>query len=332
MTCSRLVCARRRQETEVSMERLQKRPPWWAWFSLLGLEIPTAALAWAYALSRMQRVVVAYADLYLFLFVAVWCVVIFARLQKVFRSKNEGSFIDECVSFTQKHWFLFAVIALACSLLSLWMLLWVLGVYIFQLAMMPALFSLCFLIFTPGAEGRPCFSFRFLRSLLCAAFAFVGGACIPACFYAPYGSFLTVFAGPTGYLLAFILLSGMIRKQWQEEEAEAEQSPESDMGELLRMVLLTVFVVFCLIAAHKDALDAWIYYGLGMAGAFMFTLDRIKRRLPPLMLYTLSWLSFALAMCISGLMAEDSNAQPELPPLPPSEMIARNVCDAVYRA
>ncbi|QWP46302.1 hypothetical protein [Akkermansia muciniphila] len=40
------------------MEQVLKRPPWWAWFSLMGLEIPSAAIAWAFAVSQSHLVVV----------------------------------------------------------------------------------------------------------------------------------------------------------------------------------------------------------------------------------------------------------------------------------
>ena len=55
------------------MEQVLKRPPWWAWFSLMGLEIPSAAIAWAFAVSQSHLVVVSSPWLYQFLFVAVWC-------------------------------------------------------------------------------------------------------------------------------------------------------------------------------------------------------------------------------------------------------------------
>lgn len=46
--------------------------------------------------------------------------------------------------------------------------------------------------------------------------------------------------------------------------------------------VIVIYVVFCLAAAAREYTgDAWIYYGLAMAGAFMFVLDRLKMNMPP---------------------------------------------------
>jgi hypothetical protein len=86
------------------MEQVLKRPPWWAWFSLMGLEIPSAAIAWAFAVSQSHLVVVSSPWLYQFLFVAVWCVNMLDRVLKIFRG-GSAVYTDECLLFAKKHCF-----------------------------------------------------------------------------------------------------------------------------------------------------------------------------------------------------------------------------------
>lgn len=78
------------------MEQVLKRPPWWAWFSLMGLEIPSAAIAWAFAVSQSHLVVVSSPWLYQFLFVAVWCVNMLDRVLKIFRAVPLSTRMNAC--------------------------------------------------------------------------------------------------------------------------------------------------------------------------------------------------------------------------------------------
>ena len=64
----------------------------------------------------------------------------------------------------------------------------------------------------------------------------------------------------------------------------------------------------CLAAAAREYTgDAWIYYGLAMAGVFMFVLDRLKKNMPPLLLYTLSWVALIFPLLLSGILAQASS-------------------------
>ncbi len=286
------------------MERLLKSPPWWAWFSLLGLEVPAAAIAWAYALSCSQAVVSNFTDLYLFLFVAVWCVGMMERLLKAFHNGAAADYSDECRFFARRHCFVFAVLVIAALSLSIWMLFWHLGVVIIYMALLPAFFSLLFLRLSLGGGRGRVFSLRFIAVALSSALAFATGACIPAFFYDSLFSILAHLTGPAFYLTVLLLLSSLIRRQWLIEESAEDLPPEEkDKWRLCWMLLLPVFVGYCLFMAHGDP-DAWIYYGLAMSAAFMFALDRLKSRLSPLMLYTLSWAGFSVAMLIAGVMEQ----------------------------
>ncbi len=60
-------------------------------------------------------------------------------------------------------------------------------------------------------------------------------------------------------------------------------------------------------AAREYTGDAWIYYGLAMAGAFMFVLDRLKMNMPPLLLHTLSWAALIFPLLLSGILAQASS-------------------------
>lgn len=89
---------------------------------------------------------------------------------------------------------------------------------------------------------------------------------------------------------------------------EGEDSVARDMVALVWMGVIVIYVVFCLAAAAQEyTADAWIYYGLAMAGAFMFVLDRLKKNMPPLMLHTLSWVALIFPMVLSGLLAQASS-------------------------
>ena len=202
------------------MEQVLKRPPWWAWFSLMGLEIPSAAIAWAFAVSQSHLVVVSSPWLYQFLFVAVWCVNMLDRVLKIFRG-GSAVYTDECLLFAKKH---------------------------------------CFVI-----------------SLL--------------------------------IMVALVILCMFSRKRWSEEEDEdGKDSADRDMVSLVWMGVIVIYVVFCLAAAAREYTgDAWIYYGLAMAGAFMFVLDRLKMNMPPLLLHTLSWAALIFPLLLSGILAQASS-------------------------
>lgn len=44
-----------------------------------------------------------------------------------------------------------------------------------------------------------------------------------------------------------------------------------------------------------------------MAGVFMFVLDRLKKNMPPLLLYTLSWVALIFPLLLSGILAQASS-------------------------
>ncbi len=287
-----------------NMERLLKSPPWWAWFSLLGLEVPTAAIAWAYALSCSQSVVTNFTDLYLFLFIAVWCVSMLERLLKALTNGAESDYSDECLFFARRHCFVFAVTAIAAMALSIWMLFWHLGVVIIYMALMPVFFSLLFLRLSLRGSRSRVLSVRFIAVAMSSALAFATGACIPAFFYDSLLNILAHLTGPAAYLTVLLFLSSIIRRQWLiEETVEALPTEEKDKWRICWLLLLTGLVAYCLYTAQNDP-DAWIYYGIGMSAVFMFALDRFKSRLSPLMLYTLSWTGFSVAMLIAGMMEQ----------------------------
>ena len=82
----------------------------------------------------------------------------------------------------------------------------------------------------------------------------------------------------------------------------------SDLVSLVWMGVIVIYVVFCLAAAAREYTgDAWIYYGLAMAGAFMFVLDRLKMNMPPLLLHTLSWAALIFPLLLSGILAQASS-------------------------
>ena len=114
---------------------------------------------------------------------------------------------------------------------------------------------------------------------------------------------------PTWYLVALVILSMFSRKRWNEEEEEdGQDSAARDMVSLVWMGVIVIYVVFCLAAAAREYTgDAWIYYGLAMAGVFMFVLDRLKKNMPPLLLYTLSWVALIFPLLLSGILAQASS-------------------------
>ena len=137
------------------MEQVLKRPPWWAWFSLMGLEIPSAAIAWAFAVSQSHLVVVSSPWLYQFLFVAVWCVNMLDRVLKIFRG-GSAVYTDECLLFAKKHCFVISLLIMVAAVTGLWIMFFQLGVVIFQFAFLP---GVCSLLLRDGRRrlGRPAF-------------------------------------------------------------------------------------------------------------------------------------------------------------------------------
>jgi len=291
------------------MEQVLKRPPWWAWFSLMGLEIPSAAIAWAFAVSQSHLVVVSSSWLYQFLFVAVWCVNMLDRVLKIFRGSS-AVYTDECLLFAKKHCFVISLLIVVAAVTGLWIMFFQLGVVIFQFALLPAICSLLFLYFFSHPHQQGSLSSGFVVGAFFAAVAFATGAGIPAYFYGMVGGgWGGQLSEPTWYLVALVILSMFSRKRWSEEEEEGGQnSADRDMVSLVWMGVIVIYVVFCLAAAAREYTgDAWIYYGLAMAGAFMFVLDRLKRGMPPLLLYTLSWAALIFSLLLSGILAQASS-------------------------
>lgn len=143
-----------------------------------------------------------------------------------------------------------------------------------------------------------------------AAVSFATGAGIPAYFYGTVGGgWGGQLSEPTWYLVALVILCMFSRKRWSEEEDEdGQDSADRDMVSLVWMGVIVIYVVFCLAAAAREYTgDAWIYYGLAMAGAFMFVLDRLKMNMPPLLLHTLSWAALIFPLLLSGILAQASS-------------------------
>ena len=142
-----------------------------------------------------------------------------------------------------------------------------------------------------------------------AAVSFSTGAGIPAYFYGTMGGgWGGQLSTPTWYLVALVILSMFSRKRWNEEEEDGQDSAARDMVSLVWMGVIVIYVVFCLAAAAREYTgDAWIYYGLAMAGVFMFVLDRLKKNMPPLLLYTLSWVALIFPLLLSGILAQASS-------------------------
>lgn len=292
------------------MEQFLKRPPWWAWFSLMGLEIPCAAMAWAFAVSQSHLVVVSSPWLYQFLFVAVWCVNMLDRVLKVFRG-DPAVHTDECLMFARRHCFVICLLIAVAAVTGLWIMFFQLGVVIFEFALLPGVFSILFLFFSTNPYRKGGISTGFGLGAFFASVAFATGAGIPAYFYGNLGGgWGSQLSTSTWYLVALVVLGMFSRERWNEEEREkeGEDSVARDMVSLVWMGVIVIYVVFCLAAAAQEyTADAWIYYGLAMAGAFMFVLDRLKKNMPPLMLHTLSWVALIFPMVLSGLLAQASS-------------------------
>ncbi len=163
------------------MEQVLKRPPWWAWFSLMGLEIPSAAIAWAFAVSQSHLVVVSSPWLYQFLFVAVWCVNMLDRVLKIFRG-GSAVYTDECLLFAKKHCFVISLLIMVAAVTGLWIMFFQLGVVIFQFAFLPGVCSLLFLYFSSNPHQKGSLSSGFVMGAFFAAVSFATGAGIPAYF------------------------------------------------------------------------------------------------------------------------------------------------------
>ena len=291
------------------MEQVLKRPPWWAWFSLMGLEIPSAAIAWAFAVSQSHLVVVSTPWLYQFLFVAVWCVNMLDRVLKIFRG-GPAVYSDECLLFAKKQCFVISLLIVVAAVTGLWIMFFQLGVVIFQFALLPGICSLLFLYFSSNPHKKGSLSSGFVMASFFAAVSFSTGAGIPAYFYGTMGGgWGGQLSTPTWYLVALVILSMFSRKRWNEEEEEdGQDSAARDMVSLVWMGVIVIYVVFCLAAAAREYTgDAWIYYGLAMAGVFMFVLDRLKKNMPPLLLYTLSWVALIFPLLLSGILAQASS-------------------------
>lgn len=157
------------------MEQVLKRPPWWAWFSLMGLEIPSAAIAWAFAVSQSHLVVVSSPWLYQFLFVAVWCVNMLDRVLKIFRG-GSAVYTDECLLFAKKHCFVISLLIMVAAVTGLWIMFFQLGVVIFQFAFLPGVCSLLFLYFSSNPHQKGSLSSGFVMGgVFCRRFLRYGG-------------------------------------------------------------------------------------------------------------------------------------------------------------
>ena len=270
------------------MEQVLKRPPWWAWFSLMVVSSP-----W----------------LYQFLFVAVWCVNMLDRVLKIFRG-GSAVYTDECLLFAKKHCFVISLLIMVAAVTGLWIMFFQLGVVIFQFAFLPGVCSLLFLYFSSNPHQKGSLSSGFVMGAFFAAVSFATGAGIPAYFYGTVGGgWGGQLSEPTWYLVALVILCMFSRKRWSEEEDEdGQDSADRDMVSLVWMGVIVIYVVFCLAAAAREYTgDAWIYYGLAMAGAFMFVLDRLKMNMPPLLLHTLSWAALIFPLLLSGILAQASS-------------------------
>lgn len=154
--------------------------------SLMGLEIPSAAIAWAFAVSQSHLVVVSTPWLYQFLFVAVWCVNMLDRVLKIFRG-GPAAYSDECLLFAKKHCFVISLLIVVAAVTGLWIMFFQLGVVIFQFALLPGICSLLFLYFSSNPHKKGSLSSGFVMASFFAAVSFSTGAGIPAYFYGTMG-------------------------------------------------------------------------------------------------------------------------------------------------
>ena len=223
------------------MEQVLKRPPWWAWFSLMGLEIPSAAIAWAFAVSQSHLVVVSSPWLYQFLFVAVWCVNMLDRVLKIFRG-GSAVYTDECLLFAKKHCFVISLLIMVAAVTGLWIMFFQLGVVIFQFAFLPGVCSLLFLYFSSNPHQKGSLSSGFVMGAFFAAVSFATGAGIPAYFYGTVGGgWGGQLSEPTWYLVALVILCMFSRKRWSEEEDEdGQDSADRDMVSLVWMGVIVI--------------------------------------------------------------------------------------------
>lgn len=146
-----------------------------------GLEIPSAAIAWAFAVSQSHLVVVSSPWLYQFLFVAVWCVNMLDRVLKIFRG-GSAVYTDECLLFAKKHCFVISLLIMVAAVTGLWIMFFQLGVVIFQFAFLPGVCSLLFLYFSSNPHQKGSLSSGFVMGAFFAAVSFATGAGIPAYF------------------------------------------------------------------------------------------------------------------------------------------------------
>ena len=204
------------------------------------------------------------------------------RVLKVFRG-DPAVHTDECLMFARRHCFVICLLIAVAAVTGLWIMFFQLGVVILNL---PASRRIqhSFPVFSTNSTGRGNIH-GFGLGAFFASVAFATGAGIPAYFYGNLGGGCELPASTsTWYLVALVVLGMFSRERWNEEEREKEGGFRAarDMVSLVWMGVIVIYVVFCLAAAAQEyTADAWIYYGLAMAGAFMFVLDRLKKTCLP---------------------------------------------------
>ena len=190
------------------------------------------------------------------------------RVLKIFRG-GSAVYTDECLLFAKKHCFVISLLIMVAAVTGLWIMFFQLGVVIFQFAFLPGVCSLLFLYFSSNPHQKGSLSSGFVMGAFFAAVSFATGAGIPAYFYGTVGGgWGGQLSEPTWYLVALVILCMFSRKRWSEEEDEdGQDSADRDMVSLVWMGVIVIYVVFCLAAAAREYTgDAWIYYGLAMAG------------------------------------------------------------------
>ncbi len=272
------------------MPKSYVKPQWWEWFFLLGLDIPVAATLWALAFTEFLYVVISPSKLYQFLFVAVWCIVMGGRIIRVI-ARDPKVEQDEILSFTKRHCFILGFLVILASIAGSWLLLFRLGVVIFEYAITPGIATLLFLLLLPIAIKKPSSS-KNMALIALSSFAFGLGAAIPGYLYGmTQGSIVYSVAQPVWYLIILLTLRGISWDVWFREETESDF--ENDPSSLVMLGCIAIFIVACLITAHHFGdyrEEAWIYYAFSISAALLFALDRLKKHLSLLALDGLSWL------------------------------------------
>lgn len=262
----------------------------------------------AFAVSQSHLVVVSTPWLYQFLFVAVWCVNMLDRVLKIFRG-GPAAYSDECLLFAKKHCFVISLLIVVAAVTGLWIMFFQLGVVIFQFALLPGICSLLFLYFSSNPHKKGSLSSGFVMASFFAAVSFSTGAeSLPTSMerWAEAGAASCPrppgISSPWSSSACSAANGGMKkRRKTGRTPPPGHGFPGLDGGDCdLRRLLPGR-------RRREYTGDAWIYYGLAMAGVFMFVLDRLKKNMPPLLLYTLSWVALIFPLLLSGILAQASS-------------------------